>query len=164
MALNRIAGNGVPRMPPLATNELDQTSIQLLTDWITQDLPQRQNFSQWQTANFGSPDDPNAAPTADPDGDGQDNLHEFLANTDPRNAASFLPAAAVTSIGSQLSLSFTQPANRSAVVETSTDLADWTLWDVPGNSPTYVAIPQLRALNIPLGDDHRFFRLRLAAP
>ncbi len=164
MALNRIEGNGVPRMPPLATNELDQTSIQLLTDWITQDLPQRQSFSQWQTANFGSSDDPNAAPTADPDGDGQDNLHEFLANTDPKNAASFQPSASVARNGNQLSLSFTQPANRSAVVETSTDLADWTLWDVPGNSPTYAVMPQLRTFDVPSGEDHRFFRLRLAAP
>src|SRR5439155_12667049 len=97
----------------------------------------RQSFSDWQIQNFGSTSNPNAAADADPDGDGQTNLQEFLAYTDPNNAASASPPAAVTSNNGQLQLNFVQPANRSTVVETSFDLSTWTLWDVPGNSPTY---------------------------
>jgi len=164
MALKRIQGAGVPRMPPLATNELDPTAIQLLTDWITQSLPQRQSFSDWQIENFGSTSNPNAAPDADPDGDGQTNLLEFFAYTNPNSAASVSPSPALTSANGQLELSFTQPANRAALIQTSTDLNNWTLWDVSGNSPSYAAIAQLRAFMVPLNEDKRFFRLQLSAP
>ncbi len=44
----------------------------------------------WQELHFGPPPNINAAPDADPDGDGQDNLTEFLAGTTPTNPSSFL--------------------------------------------------------------------------
>jgi glucose/arabinose dehydrogenase/mono/diheme cytochrome c family protein len=164
MALKRIQGNGVPRMPPLATNELDPGAIQLLSDWITQSLPQRQSFSDWQLQNFGSTSDPNAAPDADPDHDGQTNLLEFLAYTDPNNPASAASPAAITVNNGQLTLNFLQQANRSVLVETSIDLTHWALWDVPGNTPTYPAAAMQRALTIPSDTSQEFFRLRLATP
>ena len=34
MLLKRIIADGVPRMPPLATNELDPAAQKLLTEWI----------------------------------------------------------------------------------------------------------------------------------
>jgi PKD repeat protein len=45
-------------------------------------------FQNWQIQYFGSTNNPAAAPTADPDGDGQNNMAEFLAGTDPTNNAS----------------------------------------------------------------------------
>jgi fibronectin-binding autotransporter adhesin len=45
-------------------------------------------FQQWQILWFGDYNDPDAAPGADPDGDGQTNDDEFLAGTDPTSAAS----------------------------------------------------------------------------
>ena len=164
MALNRIQGNGVPRMPPLATNELDPNAIQLLTDWITQSLPQRQSFSDWQIAHFGSTSNPLAASTADPDGDGQTNYQEFLAYTDPNDAESFQSPVGLTNTGGGVELDFLQPANRSAQIETSLDLQTWTLWDVSGNTPGYPAAAMQRMLAVPSGEDHEFFRLRLSAP
>jgi glucose/arabinose dehydrogenase len=164
MALNRIEGNGVPRMPPLDSNELDPNAIQLLTDWITQALPQRQSFADWQIQHFGSTSNPSAAADADPDGDGQTNYQEFLAYTDPNSAASASPLPNVLGNNGQLQLSFVQPANRSAVVETSFDLATWTLWDVSGNSPMYPAQAMQRTLAIPPGPGQEFFRLRLSEP
>jgi len=164
MALLRIQGNGVPRMPPLATNELDPADIQLLTDWITQDLPQRLSFSDWQIAHFGSTSNPNADPNADPDGDGRSNLYEFMTGTDPNNAASAAPSPFIANAGGQLSLNFTQPANRSAVVETSTDLVNWTLWDVPGNEPTFPSTSQMRSMAISLDLPSRFFHVRYSQP
>jgi hypothetical protein len=164
MALNRIQGNGVPRMPPLATNELDPNAIQLLTDWITESLPQRKSFADWQTQYFGSASNPLAAANADPDGDGQTNYQEFLAYTDPNDASSAQSSAGVVNNVGGLQFNFVQPPNRSVVVETSFDMTTWTLWDVPGNTPSYPAQAIQRMLTIPAGPDHEFFRLRLSAP
>jgi uncharacterized repeat protein (TIGR03806 family) len=166
LALRRIEGAGVPRMPPLASNELDPDDIQLLTDWITQSLPQRLSFADWQLFYFNSNIDPDAAPGADPDGDGQSNTEEFLANTDPTNPTSSLglPRGSLLHGGTAVQFQFTQPANRSALVETSSDLANWTLWDVPGNSPTFPPTAQERMIEVPAGEGHRFFRLRLSMP
>ncbi len=166
MALNRIMGNGVPRMPPLATNELDPDDMQLLTDWITQSLPQRLSFTQWQLVYFASNEDPNAAPGADPDRDGRSNMEEFLGNTNPIDSTSALslPQGSLVSAGSVVQFQFTQPANRSALVETSTDATNWSLWDVSGNSPTFPPVAQQRMIETSAAEGHRFFRLRLSMP
>jgi hypothetical protein len=36
MVLHRLAGNGVQRMPPLGTNEVDTADMELMTEWIKQ--------------------------------------------------------------------------------------------------------------------------------
>ena len=43
-------------------------------------------FQSWQVQYFGSTDNPAAAGSVDADGDGQNNLTEFLAGTDPTNS------------------------------------------------------------------------------
>ena len=79
IVLNRMAvANGFTRMPPLASNELDQTNIALVTEWIHA-LPGRQTYADWRLATFGSGNSPAGDPAADPDGDGRDNTAEFLA-------------------------------------------------------------------------------------
>ena len=166
MALLRIMGE-VARMPPIASSELDPEAIQLLQDWITQSLPSRQYFSQWQTQYFGSPKNPDGASAADPDRDGQTNLHEFLGYTVPTLASSVFPSpqGSTANAGSEVRFQFVQPANRAALVETSTDLQNWTLWDVPGNRPTYPAVTESRTIIAPTnGERHRVFRLRLSGP
>jgi PKD repeat protein len=45
-------------------------------------------FQTWQLWYFGCTNCPQAAATADPDGDGQNNLAEFLAGTDPTDSTS----------------------------------------------------------------------------
>jgi uncharacterized repeat protein (TIGR03806 family) len=164
MALLRIEAAGVPRMPPLASNELDPGSIQLVNDWITQSLPQRLSFAQWQLYYFGSNIDPNAAPDADPDEDGQNNLEEYLAVTNPTSAASAFPWPQGSRNGSNVQFQFTQPANRAAVVETSTDLVNWTTWDAPGNAPSFPATAQQRTFTETATGAARFYRLRLSMP
>ncbi len=57
-------------------------------------------FEQWQIAHFGSTTDPNAAPTADPDGDGTLNETEFRLGLDPKNGgSSFKASGALTPDG-----------------------------------------------------------------
>ena len=46
----------------------------------------------WQVQYFGE-NNPNAAPSADPDGDGQNNAYEYVVGTVPSNAASHFSLA-----------------------------------------------------------------------
>jgi len=55
-------------------------------------------FQTWQIYYFGSTNNPAAAASADPDGDGQNNSTEFLAGTDPTNSAS---SFRITAIGKE---------------------------------------------------------------
>ncbi len=163
MVLKRIRGDGAQRMPPLATNERDLDAEALLTAWITQELPSRQNFAQWQVTEFASTTDPEAAPGADPDGDGQDNATEFLRRTNPKAPdAPSLPAVATA--GGNVEVSFSFPGNRSCVIESSVDLQDWAPWNVPGNSASVPAADGTRTIVAPIDGVRRFFRARFTAP
>jgi hypothetical protein len=163
MILKRLAGNGVSRMPPLGTNERDLAAETLITNWINSALPARKTFAQWQVTHFGSTALPNAQSTANPDGDDQRNDLEFLLDENPlANDPPYLPLTSAP--GATFSVTFDHPANRSAVVETSTDLQSWSLWDVPGNTPLFPATMQTRVLSGPRDVPNRFFRLRLSTP
>jgi len=165
VALRRM--QGIPsRMPPIGSNVIDQSAVDLLTAWITQDLPARRSFAQWQVAMFGEPLPPRAAPDQDPDGDGLDNRTEYLAGTPPEAGNS--PSLLKTEIsGGNLRFRHSLPANRAMVIETSETLApnSWVPWDVPGNSPLFPASAGERTLEIPLPTGaKRFFRGRISAP
>jgi fibronectin-binding autotransporter adhesin len=56
-------------------------------------------FEEWQIQHFGSTSNPDAAPTADPDGDGTDNATEFLLGLDPKDANSSFKATATQTPG-----------------------------------------------------------------
>ena len=124
--LARLTGTGAGRMPPLASNVVDQDAVDLLTAWINQDLPGRQSYAQWSQQHFGTPD---ADPTADPDRDGQNNRLEFLARTNPRNPnpnSHPLTFQNTTSVQNPTSIQVTAPANRLLLIESSPDLQTWT--------------------------------------
>ena len=53
-------------------------------------------FAQWQIAYFGSTNNPAATPNANPDGDGQNNMAEFVSGTNPTNSASALQIISTT--------------------------------------------------------------------
>ncbi len=162
MILNRLSGTGAPRMPPLGTNERDLASEQLITDWITLDLPSRQSFSQWTTTYFPG-GGANSQPGADPDGDGETNALEFLRRTAPLLAQAPLTMGLESNAG-LLSLTFDQPAGRGALIETSVDLHSWSLWDAPGNQLTFPASTKTRVFTAPQDLPSRFLRLRLSEP
>jgi mono/diheme cytochrome c family protein len=163
MILKRVSGIGATRMPPLGTNERDLVAEQLITDWITASLPTRQSFSQWQVTHFQSTSTPNAQGSENPDGDAQNNNLEFLLGTNPLSYNS--PYIPITSDeGALFSLTFTHPANRSVMIETSTNFQNWSLWNVPGNAPYYPAISTQRTISGNRDVPYRFFRLRLSTP
>jgi hypothetical protein len=119
-------------MPPLGSNVVDPAGVALLTEWIQNELPTRQTYDQWRAAEFLSGSSPQGAPTADPDGDGSNNQAEFLAGTDPLSGGSF-PQTSVSLNGPQVSFTFDLPPNRSAIIEHSDNLQQWTPWNIPGN-------------------------------
>lgn len=157
---NRVAAaNGFTRMPPIASNETDPASIALLTEWITQSLPARKTYTLWRQEKLGSLTSPASEPGADPDGDGRTNQEEFLAATDPLSGSSVF-AATPSIVNGQFRLSFYAPENKSIQVESSTNLSNWTLWDIPGNE----GLPQtggMKSLQGPVSGDRNFFRLKL---
>jgi uncharacterized repeat protein (TIGR03806 family) len=158
--LSRIAAsNGFTRMPPLGSNELDQPGITLLTDWINQ-LASRQTYDQWRTVHFGS--DPSGDPLLDPDNDGLTNQAEFLAGSLPLTSASAFTLQSSTANG-LATFDFTLPPNRTFQIETSTNLLDWHLWDIPGNNglPSASTTTQF---STPLTPPNRFFRLQINEP
>ena len=133
VVIQRLGGtSGFTRMPPLGSNEIDLENIALVTDWINQSLPNRLTYDEWRLQTFLSPDSPDGAPGGDPDGDGVSNRSEFLAGTLATSGSSFLRPA-VSCTGSEVSLEFQLPENRSVQVETSADLSEWLRWDVPEN-------------------------------
>jgi len=73
-----------------------------------------------------------SAATADADGDGIDNYHEYLADTDPTSAASHFHPLGMTKAAGQASVSFPSSLNRSYTLYVSPDLKSWTA--VPGQS------------------------------
>jgi hypothetical protein len=146
-------------MPPLGSNELDQPGITLLTDWINQ-LASRQTYDQWRTVHFGS--DPSGDPLLDPDNDGLTNQAEFLAGSLPLTSASAFTLQSSTANG-LATFDFTLPPNRTFQIETSTNLLDWHLWDIPGNNglPSASTTTQF---STPLTPPNRFFRLQINEP
>jgi T5SS/PEP-CTERM-associated repeat protein len=81
-------------------------------------------FQQWQTQYFGCTNCPQAAATADPDGDGQNNLAEFLAGTDPTNSASVLRIVDVTQEGDDVRITWTTVGGRTNAAQATAGDAD----------------------------------------
>ena len=76
-------------------------------------------FQAWQTNYFGSTNNPAAAAAADPDGDGQSNLAEFLAGTDPTNSLSGLRILSIYPQSNDLVIVWATAGGRTNAVQAS---------------------------------------------
>jgi mono/diheme cytochrome c family protein len=157
--------NGFSRMPPLATHQLDLGSISLVAQWIGSELTNHLTFAQWQLAHFGSTNAPNAASTADPDGDRASNYVEYLTGTDPQNPLSVWRLG-ITSGSGLVNVTYPIVPNLGVTIETSSDLFNWTPWDISGNQPFFGASPGTASLQGPLllSPPSQFFRARFIEP
>lgn len=163
MLLRRQKGDGAMRMPPLATNERDLVNEQLVTYWILS-LANRLTFVEWQAVHFGSTGLPPAADSADPDGDGRSNGFEYLTASDPNSPSSWWNYSQASSGPGGVEIQFLQPANRSAIIETSDNLTSWQTWSAPGNTPSFPTTDTLRLITAPFTDTDRFFRVKVSEP
>ncbi|HUJ09718.1 MAG TPA: DNA/RNA non-specific endonuclease [Verrucomicrobiae bacterium] len=73
-------------------------------------------FQAWQIQYFGSTNG-SATATADPDGDGQNNLAEFLAGTDPTNTASAFRITSIVPEGNNLRITWSMGADRTNALQ-----------------------------------------------
>ena len=98
-------------------------------DWVLvlEDTPSATSFQQWQLQYFGCTNlavCPQAAATADPDGDGQNNLTEFLTGTNPTNGASAFRITAVAREGNNIRVTWQAVGGKTNVVEAASSLAN----------------------------------------
>jgi hypothetical protein len=87
--LERIRRNGIERMPPLGSSEIDEQAVNLIQRWITEDLGNPQSYNEWVHAYFRTVEDPDSIATIDSDGDNISNFLEFLTQTDPTDPDDF---------------------------------------------------------------------------
>jgi hypothetical protein len=104
---------------------------------------------------FNLPINP-ATDTADPDGDGVDNWHEWLAVTDPTNPRSSPAQLTITASGAHLVL--TWPTNAVGfTLQSTTKLDSTAAWST--NSRTPIVIAGQNTVTNPLTGPLRFYRL-----
>lgn len=157
---NRLsASGGYTRMPPLGSAVIDPDGTQVVMDWINS-MASRQTYAEWRLAQFGSSSSPAGDPSADADGDGVSNYNEFLGQTLPLSGNSTLQPLFSTG-STNLSIQFRNLPGRRTWVETSTNLTNWTLWDIPGNNGTPSASGSTRTLTAPIDGPMRYFRLKV---
>jgi PKD repeat protein len=80
-------------------------------------------FQTWQVQYFGSINNPAAAGSADADGDGQSNLAEFLAGTDPTNSVSALRITSIVRAGSDLRVTWSTGIGKTNSLQFTTGTA-----------------------------------------
>jgi hypothetical protein len=116
----------------------------------------------WRATHFGSPTTTNAAScaTCDPDGDGLNNLQEYLAGTSPQDASNFLRVNSFSPNGNDADIAFGTILGMNYRVEYTSDLVTDT-WQVLSNnisgSGGVIQIVDPGAI----GQSSRFYRVRL---
>ena len=132
----------------------------LLTRWIAEDLPGRQDYAAWRALHFVLA--PEGAPDADPDGDGLTNDAEFLLGLPPLQAGR-PPLPALKLMADEVSLSFDLAPNRIFRIWRSPDLSTWSEWDVPGNDGRG-RLPGPVSIIAPREQAKGFFKLEISEP
>jgi mono/diheme cytochrome c family protein len=160
--IQRMMAFGTQRMPPLATSILDTKAIQLISDWITQDLPTFQSYQDWAATYFGQ----NVPPgDQDSDGDGVSNYAEYLMGTNPLHPD---PGAAplATIENGQVKLTFQHPANRGLFFESTDNFisGNWTPVNDPQNKLLFPAETTTRSIFDALSGQQKFYRMRVIEP
>ena len=149
--------HGFSRMPNIGTNEVDQSGIDLIREWIDSVST---GFVNWQNDSFVNPESLDASGSADPDRDGATNNFEFLVSTDALDAESFWRIE-LRMENDQVSLQIPVTQNRTYTVEISTDLESWQIWPVGGN-PFAIGEELIASVNLTgsISTD-TFFRLQV---
>lgn len=128
---------------------------------LTADTDQDSLPDEWELVYGFDPKDPSGAngPLADPDEDGANNLHEFLAGTHPLDGGDYLRFASVSLIPPDCVLRFETRPGRTYTVEWAEDLSPTATWAPLSSGITGTG--GFAVLNDPLGAKPRFYRLKV---
>ena len=119
-------------------------------------LPPLDPYAAWAAANFPNPNAPNAARTADADGDGATNEQEYLAGTDPNSRASVLSVlSSAMQPNGDLSVTFKTVIGKRYRLMVSGDLAAFT-----AQGATFTATASTTPLTVPQGP-RKFLKLEI---
>ena len=118
-------------------------------------------FEQWQIANFGNSTVAEAARSADPDGDGQNNESESQWGTDPLSTSSYLGASVANPEG-HIAVTWTSAPGVDYVIEYSSNLnTDWQVLTTKTGDPAPAQTTTYEDF-VPPNVPRRFYRVRLA--
>jgi hypothetical protein len=153
-------------MPPVGNSEPDPEGIALISSWI-ESLPQRGSFKSWLESKGLYVPGATPNPAEDRDGDGDSDLLEFLAGTEPKEPASrWRPRLEV--IGGKTVLTVRVPANTALeiqVADTATGPeTSWKNTDFGSPTPLFPASDREVSLELPAEPTTRFLRLGLRRP
>ncbi|HUJ08925.1 MAG TPA: T9SS C-terminal target domain-containing protein [Verrucomicrobiae bacterium] len=84
---------------------------------VTPTPPPLTDFEQWQIDYFSSTNNPDADPNFDADGDGQNNMAEFLSGTDPTNSLSALRIISATRQSNDVTVTWRTVGGRTNAVQ-----------------------------------------------
>lgn len=159
--IKRMTMSGEGRMPPLASSVVDREAIQLLCEWITQDLPSFKTYDTWAGRHFNGTVPPR---DSDADNDGVVNYAEYLLNTNPKQTNAPMASVAVTN--NQVTLSFKHPANCGVLFDWASDLPA-SGWSPLTNSQNKLLFPSEtanRTITDVLNGQRRYYRMRVIEP
>ena len=164
--LDRMSRTDGRRMPPVGHSEPDPEGIALISSWI-ESLPQRGSFESWLESKGLSVPGATPNPAEDRDGDGDSDVLEFLAGTEPKEPASrWRPRLEV--IGGKTVLKVRVPANTALeiqVADTATGPeTSWRNADLGSPPPLFPASDREVSLELPAEPATRFLRLGLRRP
>ncbi len=110
----------------VVTNVLTQAMYDSLSNAIVH-VTGPVTLGSWLTYYFGCTNTAAAAPNADPDGDGQSNLNEFLAGTDPTSNASSFRILSAAAAGNDMRVTWICGGGRTNVLQSATKLGgNWS--------------------------------------
>lgn len=146
--------------PATVTNTLGTNRLVVRGEYTVPDTNANGLSDLWEVRHFGSLNNPDGGPDADPDGDGYPNRSEFVAGTSPVGFKSFLAVHLPSGGGNgPVSVAWTTRPGREYLLEISTDLETWTPSGAPiigTGSTTTATVPAL------LGRGQYFFRVRVS--
>jgi hypothetical protein len=101
-------------------------------------------------------------PTGDPDGDGMNNLQEYIAGTSPIDAKDYLAFAEVSTTNDVFTMQFQMHTGRSYAIEQLDDLGLTNQWSVAFSTNATADAPCV--LTFPPSATNRFYRIKATKP
>ena len=164
IVLQRINHNGIERMPPIGSSELDHNAIELVKRWILEDLSQPRTYPEWAAQYFDDLNHPDALLTEDPDEDGYSNLYESLTRTHPLDDQDYLELT-FERIDETVNMIIPGISNRYVEVEwteTPDDPDSWNTLDLSENAFFYPADKTDKSIKLQsLDQEKAFFRIKV---